>query len=55
VLDGAVETIRGCQPRMLVEERLSPGGLVRAKAYFRELGYQGYYVRWHVARSLVLA
>jgi FkbM family methyltransferase len=47
VLEGAVETIRRCQPRVLVEveERLSPGGLVRAKAYFRELGYQGYYVR----------
>jgi hypothetical protein len=31
---------------MLVEaeERLSPGGLARAKAYFKELGYRGYYV-----------
>ena len=47
VLDGAVETVRRCQPRMLVEvdERLSPGGLVRAKAYFSDLGYRGYYVR----------
>ena len=46
VLDGAVATIRRCQPRMLVEaeERLSPGGLARAKAYFKELGYRGYYV-----------
>lgn len=46
VLDGAVETIRRCQPRLLVEvdERLSPGGLVRAKAYFGDLGYRGYYV-----------
>jgi len=46
VLDGAVETIRRCRPRMLVEveERLSPGGLVLAKAYFKELGYRGYYV-----------
>src|SRR5882672_392885 len=47
VLDGAIETIRRCRPRMLVEidERLSPGGLARAKAYFRDLGYRGYYVR----------
>ncbi|HYX04952.1 MAG TPA: FkbM family methyltransferase, partial [Reyranella sp.] len=47
VLDGAVETVRRCQPRMLVEvdERLSPGGLARAKAYFGDLGYRGYYVR----------
>ena len=46
VLDGALETIRRCQPRLLVEveERLSPGGLAPAKAYFRELGYQGYFV-----------
>jgi FkbM family methyltransferase len=46
VLDGAVETIRRCQPRLLVEvdERLSPGGLARAKSYFAELGYSGYYV-----------
>ena len=46
VLDGAVETIRRCRPRMLVEidERLSPGGLHRAKAYFKALDYQGYFV-----------
>ena len=46
VLDGAVETIGRCQPRILVEidERLSPGGLERAKAYFSKLGYRGYYV-----------
>ena len=46
VLDGAVATIRRCRPRMLVEveERLSPGGLARAKAYFKKLGYRGYYV-----------
>ena len=46
VLDGAVATIRRCRPRMLVEveERLSPGGLARAKAYFKDLGYRGYYV-----------
>jgi FkbM family methyltransferase len=46
VLDGAVATIQRCRPRMLVEveERLSPGGLAHAKAYFEELGYCGYYV-----------
>jgi FkbM family methyltransferase len=46
VLDGAIETIRRCRPRMLVEvdERLALGGLARAKAYFRDLGYRGYYV-----------
>jgi FkbM family methyltransferase len=47
VLDGAVQTIRRCRPRLLVEvdERLSPGGLVRAKAYFRDLDYRGYFVQ----------
>jgi FkbM family methyltransferase len=46
VLDGAVETIKRCRPRLLVEveERLSPGGLTRAKAYFGRLGYSGYFV-----------
>jgi FkbM family methyltransferase len=46
VLDGAVETIDRCRPRILVEidERLSPGGLERAKAYFSKLGYRGHYV-----------
>ena len=46
VLDGAVETIDRCRPRLLVEvdERLSPGGLERAKAYFSKLGYRGHYV-----------
>lgn len=46
VLDGAIGTIRRCQPRMLVEvdERLAPGGLARARAYFDELGYRGYFV-----------
>jgi FkbM family methyltransferase len=46
VLDGAVETIQRCRPRMLVEleERLSPGGLTRAKAYFAKLGYSGHFV-----------
>ena len=46
MLDGAVETIRRCRPRMLVEidDRLSPGGLARARAYFNRLGYRGYFV-----------
>ena len=46
VLDGAVETLKRCQPRMLVEleERLSPGGLGRARAYFDRLGYRGLFV-----------
>ena len=47
VLDGAVQTIRRCRPRLLVEigERLSPGGLARAKAYFKDLDYRGYFVQ----------
>jgi FkbM family methyltransferase len=46
VLDGAVQTIRRCRPRMLVEfeERLSPGGLDLGKAYFNALDYKGYFV-----------
>lgn len=46
VLDGAVDTIRRCLPRLLVEvdEHLSPGGVIRARAFFRELGYRGYFV-----------
>jgi FkbM family methyltransferase len=46
VLEGAVETIKRCQPRMLVEveDRLSPGGLGRARAYFDKLGYRGLFV-----------
>lgn len=46
VLDGAIETLRRCRPRMLVEvdERLSPGGLERAKKYFAALSYRGHYV-----------
>jgi len=46
VLDGAVDTIRSCRPRMLVEvdERLSPGGLVRARRYFDALNYKGYFI-----------
>jgi hypothetical protein len=46
VLEGAVETIKRCQPRMLVEveDRLSPGGLGQARAYFDRLGYRGLFV-----------
>lgn len=46
VLEGAIRTIKRCQPRMLVEveERLSPGGLARARAYFDRLGYRGLFV-----------
>lgn len=46
VLDGAVQTIARCRPRMLVEidERLSPGGLARAKDYFNRLDYTGHFV-----------
>ena len=46
VLEGAVETIKRCQPRMLVEleERLSPGGLGRARAFFEPLGYRAVFV-----------
>jgi FkbM family methyltransferase len=46
VLRGARETIRRCRPRLLVEieERLSPGGVLRTASFFDELGYRGYYV-----------
>ena len=46
VLDGAIETVRRCRPRLLVEidERLSPGGLERARGYFTRLGYRGFFV-----------
>lgn len=47
VLDGARDTIARCRPRMLVEldERLSLGGIARARAFFDALDYRGYYVR----------
>ena len=46
VLDGAAGTIARCRPRLLVEidQKLAPGGLERAKAYFDRLGYSGHYV-----------
>jgi FkbM family methyltransferase len=46
VLDGAVATIRRCMPRLLVGiyERLSPGGIERARSYFTEFGYRGFFI-----------
>ena len=46
VLNGAVATLRHCQPRVLVEieEYLSPGGIARTSAFFAQLGYRGYYI-----------
>ncbi|HEY4165691.1 MAG TPA: FkbM family methyltransferase [Reyranella sp.] len=46
VLEGAVDTIRRCRPRLLIEieERCSPGGLARVSTFLSELGYRGYYV-----------
>jgi FkbM family methyltransferase len=46
VLEGAVDTIARCQPRMLVEveERLSPGGLKLCRAFFDALAYRGFFV-----------
>ena len=46
VLDGAIETVRRCRPRVLVEvlELLAPGGISRARDYFDSLEYVGYFV-----------
>ena len=46
VLDGAVQTIGRCLPRILVEieEHMSPGGLDRARTFFSRFDYRGYYV-----------
>jgi len=46
VLDGAVDTLRRCLPRLLVEvdDHLSPGGLMRTRAFMTDLGYRGYFV-----------
>jgi FkbM family methyltransferase len=46
VLDGAQQTIVRCQPRVLVEaeERHAPGSVRRVHAFFRQLGYRGYFV-----------
>jgi FkbM family methyltransferase len=54
VLDGALETIRRDRPRLVVriDERLSPGGLDRARTYFSALGYTGHFVHNHVLKPL---
>ena len=46
VLDGARQTIVRCQPRMQVEleESIAPGSICRVAAFFRDLGYRGYFV-----------
>ena len=46
VLDGALQTIARCRPKMLVEiiERMSPGGLATARRMFEELHYGGWFV-----------
>ncbi len=46
VLDGAAQTIRRCRPRLLIEidDRMSRGGLARARNYFTHLGYRGFFV-----------
>lgn len=54
VLDGAVETIRRCRPRVLVEllETLAPGCIEEARAYFDRLGYRGYFVHQGVLKPI---
>lgn len=56
VLDGAVQTIRRCRPRLLVEidERLSPGGLARARGFFRLLGYEGFFIHAGTIKPMAL-
>ncbi len=46
VLQGAEQTIARCRPRVLVEaeERHEPGSVRRVHAFFRRLGYRGYFV-----------
>jgi FkbM family methyltransferase len=46
VLDGGLRTISACRPRMLVEidERMAPGGLAQALAYFDRLNYCGHFI-----------
>jgi FkbM family methyltransferase len=46
VLQGAQRTIARCQPRVLVEaeERHAPGSVRHVHAFFRRLGYRGYFV-----------
>ncbi len=46
VLQGAQRTIARCRPRVLVEaeERHAPGSVRYVQAFFRRLGYRGYFV-----------
>jgi hypothetical protein len=46
VLEGARGTIERCRPRVLVEaeERHAPGSVRDVQAFFRRLGYRGYFV-----------
>lgn len=46
VLEGARQTIIRCQPRMQVEleESIAPGAIDRVAAFFRDLGYRGYFI-----------
>ena len=46
VLEGAQRTIERCRPRVLVEaeERHAPGSVRDVQAFFRRLGYRGYFV-----------
>jgi FkbM family methyltransferase len=54
VLDGAVQTIGRCLPRILVEieEHLSPGGLDRARTFFSRFDYRGYYIHANRLESI---
>ena len=47
VLEGAIETIKRCQPRVMVElvEYLGDGCIGKATEFFNKLGYKGYFVR----------
>lgn len=46
VIEGARKTIVRCQPRMQVEleETIAPGAVGRMAAFFRKLGYRGYFI-----------
>lgn len=54
VLEGAIETVRRDRPRLVVriDERLSPGSMGRASAYFSMLGYTGHFVHNNVLKPL---
>lgn len=46
VLEGAVKTIKRCQPRLQVEleESIAPGAIRRVIDFFAGLGYRGYFI-----------